>query len=328
MVVVAGILVLRAADAARGMSGGMDMRPVDVRGLPAQALETRGGQPLASVVRAGVREFPISVESVRWTILAGVSVGAYSYNGTVPGPEIRATEGERVRMVVTNRLPEPTSIHWHGLEIENSQDGAAGVTQDPIAPGATYTYEFVASPSGTFFYHSHFAADRQQSVGLSGPLIVEPRMAVPAPQVARTLMLAEWNVDPRTGETRAVMNQTGMFPNFFTVNGKSYPATESVDARVGDRVLLRVVGSGQFIHPMHLHGQPFAIVATDGHPVPEAARLTKDTVLVGPGERYDLEFTARAPGRWLFHCHIADHTTNNGAEVEGGGGLTMIINVH
>ena len=140
-------------------------------------------------------------------------------------------------------------------------------------------------------------------------------------------MLAEWNVDVRTGETRAAMAQTGMFPNFFTINGKSYPATETIDVRVGDRVRLNIVGSGQLIHPMHLHGQTFTIVATDGHPVPEAARLTKDTVLVGPGERYDIEFTARAPGRWLFHCHIADHTTNNGAEEQGGGGLTLIVNV-
>jgi manganese oxidase len=119
----------------------------------------------------------------------------------------------------------------------------------------------------------------------------------------------------------------GMEPNFFTLNGKSYPATETINAKVGEQILIRLIGSGQFIHPMHLHGQPFIIVATDGNPVPEGAQLTKDTVLIGPGERYDLLFTARAPGQWLFHCHINHHMTNDGEEEQGGGGLTMIINV-
>ena len=310
-----------------GMSMGMDLRPVDTRGARTQPLEARGGQRLAPVLVASVKEFALTVEPVRWTILPNVTVGAYSYNGTVPGPEIRVTEGERMRVLVTNRLPEPTSIHWHGLEIDNSQDGAAGVTQEPIAAGQSFTYEFTARPAGTFFYHTHFASDRQQSVGLTAPLIIEPAGGRTGYAVERTIMLGEWNVDPQTGATRASMNQMGAFPNFFTINGKSYPSTESIDVKVGDRVRLNVVGSGQFIHPMHLHGQPFVIVATDGYPVPEGARLTKDTVLVGPGERYDVEFTARAPGKWLFHCHIADHITNNGAEEQGGGGLTMIVNV-
>ena len=330
MLVVAALVVLRGNDSAsRGAmaTGGMDMRPIEAKGAPLQPLEARGGQPLAGSVVDGAKQFTVSVEPVRWTILAGRAIAAYTYNGTVPGPLIRVTEGERVRVLVTNRLPEPTSIHWHGLEIDNSQDGAAGVTQDPIAPGQTFRYDFVARPAGTFFYHSHFAADRQQSAGLTGPLLIEAAGAAASSDITRTLMLAEWNIDARTGETRAVMNQTGMFPNFFTINGKSYPATEQLEVKVGDRVRLNVVGAGQFIHPMHLHGQPFVIVATDGHPVPEGARLTKDTVLVGPGERYDLEFVARAPGKWLFHCHIADHTTNNGTEELGGGGLTMIVNV-
>jgi len=306
---------------------GMDMRPVDTRGAPAKGLAVRGGQPLPARLVDGVKEFDLRVSVVRWTILPNVVVGAYAYNESVPGPEIRITEGDRVRVRVKNDLPEPTSIHWHGLEIDNAQDGAGGVTQEPIAAGASYIYEWTARPAGTFFYHTHVAADRQQPLGLTGALIVEPPGGRGGYAVERTIMLGEWNVDPRSGETRAAMNQPGMFPNFFTINGKSYPATETIDVRVGDRVRLNIVGSGQFIHPMHLHGQPFTIVATDGHPVTEAARLTKDTVLVGPGERYDVEFIARAPGKWLFHCHIADHVTNNGAEEQGGGGLTMIVNV-
>jgi FtsP/CotA-like multicopper oxidase with cupredoxin domain len=123
------------------------------------------------------------------------------------------------------------------------------------------------------------------------------------------------------------MNQTGMLPNYFTINGKSYPETETIHIQVGERIRLRFIGSGQFIHPMHVHGGPFEIIATDGNPLPEGARLTKDTVLVGPGERYDVVWEAQAPGSWLIHCHINDHITNNGAEVDGGGGLTMLIEV-
>jgi FtsP/CotA-like multicopper oxidase with cupredoxin domain len=118
-----------------------------------------------------------------------------------------------------------------------------------------------------------------------------------------------------------------MLPNYFTLNGKSYPATETVKAKVGDRILFRLIGSGQFIHPIHIHGGPFQIVATDGNPVPEGVRLTKDTVLVGPGERYDVVWTAQNPGSWLLHCHINHHITNDGGEVDGGGGMTMIIGV-
>ena len=123
------------------------------------------------------------------------------------------------------------------------------------------------------------------------------------------------------------MQVDGMLPNYFTFNGKSYPATETLEAKVGDRILSRLIGSGQFIHPIHIHGGPFEIVATDGNPVPATARLTKDTVLVGPGERYDIVWTARNPGKWLLHCHINHHITNDGAEVDGGGGMTMIIDV-
>lgn len=324
---VASVGVRMALPAAQPAAhGGMDMRPAEAQGAPIKPLEQGGGALLApSRVVDGVREFELRAEVVRWTILRGVAVGAYTYNGIVPGPELRLREGERVRVRVTNALPEPTSVHWHGLLIDNAQDGAAGVTQEAIAPGATYTYEWTARPAGTFFYHTHVAADRQQPLGLTGPLVIEPATGKPAYAAERTLLLHEWNVDPRTGETRGAMAQSGMFPNFFTINGKSYPATETIEVRAGDRVRLNIVGAGQFVHPMHLHGQPFTIVATDGNPVPEGARLVKDTVLVGPGERYDVEFTARAPGKWLLHCHIADHTTNNGAEEQGGGGLTMLI---
>jgi FtsP/CotA-like multicopper oxidase with cupredoxin domain len=117
-------------------------------------------------------------------------------------------------------------------------------------------------------------------------------------------------------------------PNYFTINGKAYPDTETVRMRVGERLKIRFIGSqGGFVHPMHIHGGPFRIVESDGYPVPEAAQLLKDTVNVGPGERYDVIWEARQPGKWLLHCHINHHTTNNNVEQHGGGGLMMVLEV-
>jgi FtsP/CotA-like multicopper oxidase with cupredoxin domain len=306
---------------------GHDMNAVNIGGASWAPVFARGQQPLEFTLAGDVREYSLTPQVVVWSILPTVQVGAYSYNGTIPGPFLRLNAGDRVRISVENRLPEPTSVHWHGLQIDNAQDGVAGVTQAPIQPGETFVYEWTVPPTpGTFFYHSHFQADRQQALGLYGALVIaDPKSAAPPPDVDVPILLGEWKVTDQG--TFPAMDFPGMEPNYFTINGKSYPETEMINVEVGQRVRLRVVGSGQFIHPMHLHGQPFRIVATDGNPVPEAAQFMKDTVLVGPGERYDLEFIVRAPGKWLFHCHINHHATNNGTEEQGGGGLTMIVNV-
>ena len=311
----------------RDAASGHAMQPVDLRGVPAAAPEARGNQPLTPTIVDGVKEYRLTTSVVRWTILPGVQVGAYAYNGQVPGPLLRVIAGDRVRVRVTNNLPEPTSVHWHGFSVPNTQDGAAGVTQPPIAPGDEFVYEYtVPNTPGTFFYHTHVAGDRQQALGLYGALIVDPaRKMPPIADQEQIIELGEWRVTD--GQTVPAMELEGMLPNYFTINGKSYPATETIRARVGDQLLVRFIGTGQFIHPMHIHGGPFTIVATDGFPVPRGAQLTKDTVLVGPGERYDVLWTARAPGRWLLHCHINHHITNDGTEVDGGGGLTMVIEV-
>jgi FtsP/CotA-like multicopper oxidase with cupredoxin domain len=309
-----------------GQMAGHTMDPVDVSGAPAAAPDARGAQPLEPVLVDGVKEFQLTTSITRWNILPGVEVGGYAYNGQIPGPTIRVTTDDRMRVKLTNNLSEPTTIHWHGLVLPNSQDGAADVTQPPIPPGASFTYEFdVPDTPGTYFYHTHVAGDRQQSLGLYGALLIDDIAAEPIADQEYTLQLGEWRVTD--GQTFPAMELEGMFPNYFTINGKSYPATDTINARVGDRILLRFIGSGQFIHPMHVHGGPFEIVGTDGNPVPEGARLKKDTVLVGPGERYDVVWTALEPGSWLIHCHIGHHITNDGIEVDGGGGLTMVINV-
>ncbi|MCL6648414.1 MAG: copper oxidase [Chloroflexi bacterium] len=292
---------------------------------PAAPVFARGNQELAGHLVEGVREFQLTARPVRWSILPTVPVSAYTFNGTVPGPLLRLKPGERVRIRVTNELPEPTSVHWHGLAIPNDQDGAASITQPPIPPGQSYVYEWTVPPTpGTYWYHAHYEPDRQQALGLFGALIIEDPTEQP-PEVEAVLILSEWTVTP--AGTLPAMPMSGMEPNYFTINGKSWPETERLRVRVGQRVRLRFINAGQFLHPMHLHGQPFTVVASDGHPLPTMARLIKDTLLVSPGERYDVEFVARAPGRWLLHCHIAHHTTNDNREVEGGGGLTLLVEV-
>ena len=307
-------------------AAGHDMAPVDVSDAPAPEPDARGGELLEPTLRDGVKEFALSTGVVRWSILPDVEVGAYAYNGQVPGPLIRVEPHDRIRLRVRNDLPEATTVHWHGLVLPIEQDGVPMISHPPIEPGAEHAYEFtVPDTPGTYFYHTHLAADRQQPLGLYGTFIIDDPAGPLDVAHEQVIALGEWTV--RGGETFPAMQMDGMLPNYFTFNGKSYPATETVQAKVGDRILFRLIGSGQFIHPIHIHGGPFEIVATDGYPVPEGARLTKDTVLIGPGERYDVVWTAQSPGRWLVHCHINHHVTNDGAEIDGGGGMTMIIDV-
>jgi FtsP/CotA-like multicopper oxidase with cupredoxin domain len=230
---------------------------------------------------------------------------------------------------VKNELPESTTIHWHGLIVPNSMDGPANITQKPIEPGGRFTYEFTVGQEGTFFYHSHDNPDRQQGLGLYGALIIDPKrppVEIPAYDKEAVIELQEWT--KKVGYTFPAMLMEGAMPNFFTINGKAYPDTQTIEMRVGERVRIRFIGShNNFVHPMHIHGGPFTIVATDGTPVPKSAQIEKDTIDVGPGERYDVIWTARRAGKWLLHCHIPHHTTNDNVEERGAGGLTTIINV-
>ena len=292
--------------------------------------EARGDKTLEPRIEDGMKVFDLNISVIEWTILPDQQVEAYAFNRQVPGPRLRVTEGDRVRINVTNDLPEATSVHWHGMILPNKMDGAAEVTQPPIEPGDTFTYEFTAGEAGTYFYHSHKEPDRQQGLGMYGALIVDPKD--PARDAAYdydkevVIQLQEWL--ERDGYTYPAMLMEGALPNYFTINGKSYPETETVNMGVGERLRIRFIGSNNnFVHPMHVHGGPFEIVETDGNVVPEEARILKDTVNVGPGERYDVIWEAREPGKWLLHCHIPHHTTNDNTEQEGGGGLMAVINV-
>ncbi len=307
----------------------VDMAAVDPRDVSYTAPDdAQGDQPLEPRLENGVKVFDLDVSVIKWNILPYEQVMAYAFNRQVPGPRLRVTEGDRIRINVTNNLPEETSVHWHGLILPNAMDGPAEITQPPIEPGQSYTYEFTTQQAGTFFYHTHREPDRQQALGMYGALIIDPKTppTTPAYDMEYTIQLQEWL--EKEGYTYPAMLMEGALPNFFTINGKAYPSTDTIQMKVGQKVLLRFIGSNNnFVHPMHVHGGPFTIVATDGNPVPPAAQFQKDTVNVGPGERYDVIWEAREPGKWLIHCHIPHHTTNNNVEERGAGGLTMLINV-
>jgi FtsP/CotA-like multicopper oxidase with cupredoxin domain len=293
--------------------------------------DARGDRTLIPRVEGGVKVYDLDASVIRWNILSYEQVSAYAFNRQVPGPRIEVTEGDRLRIHVRNDLPEPTTVHWHGLVVPNAMDGPAEITQPPIEPGGSFTYEFTADQAGTFFYHSHDHPDRQQALGLYGALIIKPRGSRRDEKRYGykqdvVIQLQEWL--EREGYTYPAMLMEGGLPNFFTINGKAYPDTDPISMRVGERIRIRFIGSNNnFSHPMHIHGGPFEIIETDGNPVPKGARLLKDTVNVSPGERYDIIWTARRPGKWLLHCHIPHHTTNDNVEEKGGGGLTTVINV-
>jgi hypothetical protein len=294
----------------------------------AYGLSARGDHELGYKLENDVKVFELTASVVRWTILPGVSVDAYAYNGQVPGPRIHIREGDQIRIVLRNHLPEATTIHWHGLILPNQMDGPAEITQAPVLPGGSYTYAFKAVQHGTYFYHPHAKPDRTQALGLYGAFIIDP--ANPADEVAAdheyVIQLQEWLM--REGLTYPAMPMDGGMPNYFTINGKAYPATDTVHMKVGETLKVRFIGSNTgFIHPMHIHGGPFEVVAVDGQTLAPTARYLADTIEVGPGQRYDVVWKARNPGKWLIHCHIPHHTTNNNMEMKGGGGLMMTIDV-
>ncbi len=268
------------------------------------AMALRGNQPLEPKVLDGVKVFELTAQVVQWEVAPGEFVEAYAYNGTVPGPLLRVTEGDTIRIVLKNELPEPTILHVHGPRLPNSQDGVPDVTQPVVQPGETFTYQFEVHPFGTFMYHTHHNSMIQESKGLYGILQVDPKNFTPS----------------YDREYFQVLSEMGPY---YVINGKSFPSTEPIEAKVGETVRIRLVNLGQMVHPMHSHGYATRIVATDGYPV-EGAQLIKDTVSIGPGERYDLEFKADNPGAWVYHCHILAHVQTKGVEP---GGMISVIKV-
>lgn len=255
-------------------------------------------------------------------------VKVWGFNGVMPGPPIEVTEGDRVRIIVKNELPEPTSIHWHGLEVENAQDGVGGLTQPPIMPGATYVYEFTLAQHGTFMYHSSFNEKKQVGMGLGGFFIVHPAGGSRKVDRDYAILLQEWHFQPG-GE---YVDVTSTDPNWFTMNGKAAPSTDVLTAVVGEKVRLRFANlSNLHAHPIHLHGVTWRVTGTEGGPIPESAQWPGNTVNVAPGTARDVEFSFKHPGYWHMHCHKLHHVVNAHAPVPMGvmpmGGMTMLFDV-
>ena len=277
--------------------------------------------PLAGVSEPRIREFELIAEEFEWELMPGVTTRAWGYNGQTPGPELRMREGDLVRVTLRNRLPVPTTIHWHGVLLRPEMDGPAGLNQEAVASGEDFVYEFIATPGGTRWYHSHADPQLQVPMGLYGPLIIEPKQPTRAYSYDRehTLILGEWDSEltpdvavgkAARGPKDQMLRGGELGADMFLVNGRTHGAIPALVVAEGERVLIRIINAGHLAHPIHGHGHSFKLVATDGNPVPEGMEWIKDTFLVGPAERVDLEFEANNPGVWMFHCHIEHHMAN------------------
>jgi FtsP/CotA-like multicopper oxidase with cupredoxin domain len=273
-----------------------------------QSVITPNGSTLPWTMKNGVKEFHLSAEPVEREFAPGMTVKCWGYNGQTPGPTIEAVEGDRVRMLVTNRLPEHTTIHWHGILLPNGMDGVGGLNQPHIKPGETYAYEFTLRQHGTFMYHPHADEMVQMAVGMMGMFVVHPRKS-DEPSVDRdfAIMLHEWAVHPGTYRPDpAVMLDF----NMFTFNSRVFPGIAPLIVKTGDRVRIRLGNLSMDEHPIHIHGHNFWVTATDGGKIPPSARWPETTVLVPVGATRDIEFVADNPGDWAFHCHKSHHTMN------------------
>jgi manganese oxidase len=277
-------------------------------GRPYRPIATLNGWTLPWRMRSGIKEFHLVAEPVLREIAPGMHAHLWGYNGQSPGPTIEVVEGDRVRMFVTNRLPESTSIHWHGQRLPNGMDGVSGLTQPPIKPGQTYVYEFAAQRAGTFMYHPHADETTQMAMGMMGFWVTHPRDPGMQP-VDRdyVFLLNAYDIDP--GSYRPKVSTMLDF-NLWTFNSRAYPGIDAMVARIGERVRIRIGNLTMTNHPIHLHGHEFVVTGTDGGWIPPSARWPEVTTDIGVGQMKALEFTAAAPGDWAFHCHKSHHTMN------------------
>lgn len=283
----------------------LDDHEAGVAAFPAET-EGFGNEPLEPTIENGVKVFELTATELEWETAPGVTVDAMAFNGTVPGPEIRVARGDKVRIVLRNEMSQPTVLHFHGVTVPNDMDGVPFITQDPIMPGGFFTYEFeVVDPPGMYVYHSHFNSTEQVGKGLYGAFFVQPR-----------------NDDWGSLYDADVAVEHTMFlgdgPTGFVLNGKEFPATQPIVAALGDDVLIHLSNDGAQIHPMHLHGYHFQVVAEDGFVLDSPNRYMADTLAVAPGQRFDILVKAEYPGVWAYHCHILPH-------VEGPHGMYGMV---
>jgi FtsP/CotA-like multicopper oxidase with cupredoxin domain len=274
---------------------------------PYTPVVTPNGSTLPYVMDRGIKVFHLIAEKMKKEIGPGMVVNAWGYNGQSPGPTIEAVEGDRVRILVTNKLPEPTSVHWHGVLLPSGMDGVSGVNQPRIEPGETYAYEFTLRQHGTQMYHPHADEVLQMAYGMEGLFIIHPKKEPKPIDRDFAIFLHEWDVPPGA----ASPNPTTMTDfNLFTFNGRAYPGTAPLVVKKGQRVRIRLANLSMDSHPIHLHGFHFTETGTDGGSIPLSARVPETTVNVPPGTTRDIEFVADVEGDWSFHCHKSHHTMN------------------
>jgi hypothetical protein len=267
---------------------------------------------LPFTIENGVKVFNLVAEPVKQVIVPGRTFDLWGFNGSAPGPTIQANEGDRVRIVFDNHLPEPTGIHWHGLELPIEMDGVPGIGQKPVMPGERFIYEFSLHQNGTFFYHPHMAM--QEMVGMLGGFIIHPKTAY-APYVAKDYLIAlqEYAVLPNS----SIPNSMSMEFNWLTFNGKAGPASTPLIIRHGERVRVRFINMGMDHHPIHLHGFTFWETGREGARQQESAWTRGNTTLVGVAQARDVEFVADRLGDWMLHCHLPHHMMNQMASNVG-----------
>jgi manganese oxidase len=260
----------------------------------------------------GVKVFHLIAEPVKQTFIPGKTVNLWGYNGNSPGPTIQVNQGDRVRIIVDNHLPEPTAIHWHGIELPNEMDGAPGITQDPISPGGRFSYEFTIHQEGTYFYHPHMAM--QEMMGMIGGFIMHPQKPY-QPQIEKDflIILQEYALLPNN----PTPNSMNMEFNWLTFNGKASPAATPLIVRLGDRVKIRLLNLGMDHHPIHLHGHQFVVTGTEAGRQPASIWGPQNTVLVGVAQARDIEFDAKYAGNWMLHCHLPHHMMNQMSSLVG-----------
>lgn len=277
-------------------------------GRPYQPVATLNGWSLPWRMNNNVKEFHLVAEPVKREIAPGMVAYLWGYNGQSPGPTIEVVEGDRVRIFVTNRLPEKTSVHWHGQRVPNGMDGVSGLTQPAIAPGKTFVYEFEAKRAGTFMYHPHADEMTQMAMGMMGSWITHPKnpkfMAVDRDYV---FLLNAYDIEPGSylPKTNTMLNF-----NLWTFNSRVFPGIAPLVAKQGEKIRIRVGNLTMTNHPIHLHGHEFEVTGTDGGWVPKTARWPEVTTDIAVGQMRAIEFTASELGDWALHCHKSHHTMN------------------
>jgi manganese oxidase len=298
-----------ASENPENMQGDRQEYPPGEPGKDYTPVITPNGSTLPYKVVDGVKVFHLIAEEVDHEFAPGLRAQCWGFNGQVHGPTIETVEGDKLRIYVTNKLPESTSIHWHGVLVPNGMDGVGGLNQKPIEPGETYKYEFQLRQHGTYMYHSHTDDMTQIALGMMGMFVIHPRQPDgPRPDRDFVLMSSEWRID--VGTSRPVPTEMTDF-NVLTFNGRAFPGTAPLVAKYGDRVRIRFGNlSPMEHHPIHLHGYTWKIIEMDGAPLPESAQWPGNTVLVAVGQTRAVEFIADNPGDWAMHCHMTHHTMN------------------